>query len=258
MGATVKLEKLNASGNVSLRYSTPVFDNFSVELNTPVSPMPLPEESDDDNVLVKVEGNSSIITFSWVISPQTSTTVTTDDSSPIPASVATANEQVKFFMNMFQPRSIDDKFRFLVDDGTDDLSKNGFFTKFTFRRNSTETVTYRATASFIVGDVITVFETDAPSQPTNVTAVPGTSSGDLDVAWTASATIGGSAITDYTVMYRTQLDDSWTEVAVGSATTSKTISGLTANTAYQVRVKAVNTDGTGLPSNPIVEGKSKA
>lgn len=256
--ATVKLEKLNASGGVSLRYTASVFDDFSIELNTPVSPMPLPEETDDDNVLVKVEGNTSIFTFSWLIKNESSTVVTTDDSSDIPASVTTPNEQVKFFMNMFQPNSIDDKFRFLVDDGTDDLSKEGFFTKFRFRRNSSETVTYRATVNFIVGDVVTVFEVDAPSQPTAVSAVAGSSSGDLNVSWTAPATIGGSAITDYTVMYRTQLDDSWSETTVGGTGTSKTISGLTADTAYQVRVKAENSDGLGLPSNPIVTGKSKA
>ena len=258
----MKLEKLNSSGGVSLRYTTSVFDSFGIDLNTPVSPMPLPEETDDDNVLVKVEGNTSTISFSWLIKQEDSTTVTTDDSTPIPTSVTTANQQLLFFMNMFQPRSIDDKFRIFVDDTADDLSKEGFFTKFTFRRTSSETVTYRATCQFIVGDVVTVFETDAPSPPTGVTAVAGASSGDLDVAWTAPASIGGSAITDYKVSFRTQLDDTWNSVLIGGTGTTFTLTNAThsivADTAYQVRVRALNSDGTGLASNPIVEGTSKA
>ena len=256
--ATMKLEKLNASGGVSLRYTTSVFDSFGIDLNTPVSPMPLPEESDDDNVLVKVEGNTSTIKFSWLIKQESSTMVTTDDSTCIPASVTSANQQVLFFMNMFQPRSIDDKFRVLVDDTTDDLSKEGFFTKFTFRRTSSETVTYRASCDFIVGDVVTVFEQDAPSTPTAVAAVAGGSSGEIDVSWTEPATEGGAAITDYTVMYRTQLSDTWTESAVGSKTESKTLTGLTAGTCYQIRVKGVNNDGTGLASNPIIDATATA
>jgi len=260
--ASMKLEKLNASGGVSLRYTTTVFDNFSIDLNTPVSPMPLPEETDDDNVLVKVEGNTTTIKFSWLIKQESSTMVTTDDSTPIPTSVATANQQVLFFMNVFQPRSIDDKFRVFVDDTADDLKKEGFFTKFTFRRTSNETVTYRASCDFIVGDVVTVFETDAPSPPTAVTAVAGSVSGNLDVAWTAPASIGGSAITDYKINFRTQLEDSWNSVLIGGTGTTFTLTNAThsivANTAYQVRVRALNTDGTGLASNPIVEGKSKA
>ena len=197
MGALVKLEKLNSSGAVSLRYTTNVFDTFNIDLNTPVSPLPLPEETDDDNVLVKVEGNTTTIKFSWVIKNEASTTVTTDDGSLIPATVDSANKQVLFFMNMFQPRSIDDKFRIFIDDSADDFQKEGFFTKFTFRKQNTETVTFRATADYIVGDVITVFEADAPSQPTGVSASTGSAGGRINTSWTTPASIGGSAIKCY-------------------------------------------------------------
>jgi hypothetical protein len=253
--ATVKLEKINPSGGVSLRYTVSVFDDFSFELNTPVSALPLPEETDDDNVLVKVEGNTTQITFSWLIKPETSTMVTTDDSSPLPSTVQTVNEQLRFFSNMFQPRSIDDKFRFTVDDGNDDIQKNGFYTKFSFRRTSSEVLTYRAKCNFIVGDVITVFEEDAPSIPTAVSAVAG-ASGALAVSWTAPASVGGSAVLSYVVMTRLLLDDAWTETASAGTGVTKTVTALTPTTAYQVRVKAVNSDGTGAPSNPIIEGTS--
>jgi hypothetical protein len=256
MGALVKLEKINASGGVSLRYTTNVFDSFSIDLSTPVSPLPLPEETDDDNVLVKVEGNTTTIKFSWIIKDETSTTVSSDDGTLIPASVLTANEQVLFFMNMFQPKSIDDKFRIFVDDTGSDIKKSGFFTKFTFRKQNTETVTYRATADFIVGDVITVFESDAPSQPTGVSASTGTS-GAIVVNWTTPASEGGSAITGYKVSYRQQLADSWQTTTVG-VVTSTSVSGLDTSTAYQVRVQAINSQGTGAASNPIVEAVSGA
>lgn len=253
MAASMKIEKLNASGGVSLRYTTNVFDSFSIDLSTPVSPLPLPEESDDDNVLVKVEGNTTVIKFSWIVKPETTTMVTTDDGTTIPSSVITANDQVLFFMNMMQPRSIDDKFRVLVDDPTDsNLSKEGFFTKFTFRKQNTETLTYRATADFIVGDVITVFESDTPSQPTTVNAFTG-GAGAIVVSWTAPQSEGGSAITDYEISYRSQLSDTWTRVLKGGATTGYVINSLTTGEGYQVRVKAINTQGKGMASNPIVE-----
>ena len=258
MADIVKLEKLNNSGAVSLRYSTQVFDSFSIDLNTPVSPLPLPEETDDDNVLVKVEGNTTTIKFSWLIKNEAATMVTTDDGSLIPASVTTANQQILFFMNMFQPRSIDDKFRIFVDGSGDDLSKEGFFTKFTFRKMATETITYRATADFIVGDVITVFEADAPSQPTNVNASTGAAGGKINVSWTVPASDGGSVPNDYKISYRTQLADRWESALKGSAGTTYTIAGLDSSVTYQVKVQAINTQGTGASSNPVVEAVSSA
>jgi uncharacterized protein YjdB len=77
-------------------------------------------------------------------------------------------------------------------------------------------------------------------------------SGALAVNWTAPASNGGSAITDYLVEYRTSPSGTWTTFTDGVSTaTSTTITGLTNGTAYDVRISAVNTTGTGTASTAV-------
>ena len=59
-------ESYEASGNNPLntysieRLQITAFDSLGIDLNTPISPMPLPEENADANILVKMEGLSLI------------------------------------------------------------------------------------------------------------------------------------------------------------------------------------------------------
>ena len=89
---------------------------------------------------------------------------------------------------------------------------------------------------------------DAPGAP-DVSAHDSTS---LAVSWTAPASDGGSTITGYKVQWK-EAADSWdtpADVSEAAATgTSHTITGLTAGTAYSVRVLAINDIGEGLPSD---------
>ena len=82
----------------------------------------------------------------------------------------------------------------------------------------------------------------SPGQPTNVTAVAG--DGQAAVGWSAPASDGGSAITQYTV---TSNPGGLTAVVNGS-TLSATVTGLTNDTAYTFTVTATNAVGTGDPS----------
>jgi hypothetical protein len=86
----------------------------------------------------------------------------------------------------------------------------------------------------------------APGQPTGLTAGTPTSSG-VPLTWTAPASNGGSAITDYVVQYRTTAGPgTWTTFADGTSTvTSATVTGLTASTSYDFQVAAVNSVGQG-------------
>ena len=49
------------------KYTIPNMSNFSISYNTPVSPLPLPEENVNENILVKIEGNSGVIDIDWTI-----------------------------------------------------------------------------------------------------------------------------------------------------------------------------------------------
>ena len=60
---TIKLVQVSDTDDLTssevLGYNIPNFDSFNISVRTPISPMPLPEEKADENVLVKMEGNTS-------------------------------------------------------------------------------------------------------------------------------------------------------------------------------------------------------
>ena len=87
-------------------------------------------------------------------------------------------------------------------------------------------------------------EVGAPEEVTAPTLTP-TSTSQLTVTWTAPND-AGSAITGYDVEYSTD-GSTWssTNVTVTLSTRTATITGLSANTAYRVRVRAENARGKG-------------
>lgn len=87
----------------------------------------------------------------------------------------------------------------------------------------------------------------APSAPTNFELTSGANS--VGLSWTAPASSVGSAISNYLLEYKIRGGE-WTSVSRGSSTsTSATISGLTANSIYSFRVRAVNASGSGAWSD---------
>ena len=106
-------------------------------------------------------------------------------------------------------------------------------------------VTSVGSSSFAPAAVMLAEEDGTPIAPTGVTAVAGNT--EADIAWTAPAYDGDSAITDYQVTPYIGAT-AGTPVLVGSAATSKTITGLTNGTAYTFKVAAINTNGTGPDS----------
>ena len=87
-----------------------------------------------------------------------------------------------------------------------------------------------------------------PLAPRSLIAYSGRASASL--YWTAPLTSGTTAaVTDYVVEYRTP-GGQWTVFADGLSTArSALVTGLTGNVAHTFRVSAVNSAGTGLPSN---------
>ena len=77
-----------------------------------------------------------------------------------------------------------------------------------------------------------------PGAPTGLTATPGDAS--ITLSWTAPTDIGGAAITDYLVRYRTVPGNTWTEINISSTATTYTVTGLTNGQEYRFAVKALN------------------
>jgi len=99
-----------------------------------------------------------------------------------------------------------------------------------------------------VGTITLPAEDTAPGAPTGLSATP--SSGQVALAWTAPASNGGQAISDYAVEYKLAADSSWTVFADGTSTsTTATVTSLTNGSSYNFRIKAVNIVGQGTASS---------
>ena len=101
---------------------------------------------------------------------------------------------------------------------------------------------------------VTVNVTDVNEPPTisapTVTPNSTTPKTKLDVSWTAPTMTGKPAVTDYDVQYRVAHQSNWIDLTHNGTATTATISGLTENEHYEVRVKAKNDEGDSGWSNP--------
>ena len=118
---------------------------------------------------------------------------------------------------------------------------------FTDDRNNAETLTSAATVAVVA---------TVPTAPQNLTVTSGSQTQELDASWQAPESNGGSAVTGYKVQWK-ESTDSWdTEADVSEATvtgTTHTITGLTEDVEYAVRVVATNDVGDG-PASTEVKG----
>ena len=86
-----------------------------------------------------------------------------------------------------------------------------------------------------------------PDKPDAPTLTAGNT--QIEVEWTAPAN-NGAAITDYDVEYRQGTSGNYTDWPHTGTTLNTTITGLTNDQAYQVRVRATNSAGSGPWSDP--------
>ena len=70
MGTELWLRKYDDEG-ITMCYKAKVFTNIDWKFVSPVSPMPLPEEDGDENILVKMEGNTHTVQLTFVIKNET-------------------------------------------------------------------------------------------------------------------------------------------------------------------------------------------
>ena len=92
---------------------------------------------------------------------------------------------------------------------------------------------------------ISVTDVDEPPTAPAAPAVAGISGSttSLMVSWTAPGNTGKPAIASYDVQYRQGTTGAFTNGPQDATGTSATITGLTADTLYQVQVRATNAEG---------------
>ena len=98
------------------------------------------------------------------------------------------------------------------------------------------------TADQTITITVTDDDSEAPVAPAAPTVTPGDDATSLSVAWSAPAN-AGPAITDYDVQYRQGSSGAFTAWTHTGDATSTTITGLTAQTGYEVQVKAHSPEG---------------
>ena len=100
------------------------------------------------------------------------------------------------------------------------------------------------------GIVVIRYESSAPSAPAAVSATAG--NGQITVNWSAPTTLNNQSVTGYQVEYSTTGSGTWTTASssVASSATSYVVTGLSASTAYFVRVAAKYSGGLGAYGYP--------
>jgi Fibronectin type III domain len=131
-----------------------------------------------------------------------------------------------------------------ASNATSPISVSGLTANTSYTFTVTATNSYGTSNASSASNSITT--ANVPGAPTSVTVTDPGTDGYATVSWTAPASNGGSAITDYIVQYSSNSGSTWTTFSDGTSTsTSAIVTGLTLDTAYIFRVAAVNVIGTG-------------
>tara|TARA_R110002096_G_scaffold339949_1_gene533197 strand:+ start:980 stop:1855 length:876 start_codon:yes stop_codon:yes gene_type:complete len=175
------------TGRDNINYEFITFNDISINKQTPVSPMPLPEEDSDENVLIKVEGNTTTMDISWTIlnatSPVGEGAIIWDASlgkwkSTTTNSSMNTFEQIMDLEERFAPKSITDFFEVRIFDtdasaedktaGAPKYTKEGLLQGFTFRTDSSSPVNWVGNMQFIEGSVVTTLSANTHEAPKSI------------------------------------------------------------------------------------------
>ena len=183
-------------------YHVSNLNNLNWSIDTPVTPMPLPEDTHEENILVKMEGNTAKIDLSWTLTEGSffGTLSSSDVFTPEAGGDITALAQIVKFKE-FVPKSIGDAYAIKIvgDGGSID---DGTISNLSFSVSGGSPIVWNVNLAFYIGKVVAMLESDIPPAPTSVTLVGSTSTTD------------GQSYIDYTVV---AYDGYATEPTAGSA-----------------------------------------
>ena len=123
------------------------FQSLELNLESPAGDFPIPETEDFGNIIIKAEGNRFSINMSWTVVCNACVSITSDSCF---GTVSTVAQQLDYWLNVFQPYSIEGKYLLKVDG----IARIGYIRKSAFSKSEQTPVTYSATMDFIAGDVV--------------------------------------------------------------------------------------------------------
>ena len=182
--------KTSEGGNTSqTAFLISNLNSFNWDVNPPVTPMPLPEDTHESNILVKMEGNSAQLSVSWTMTKGSyfGTFDSSNNSFTANSETLTSYEQITRFKEEFIPTFIQDGYSmFVLDETTNNvlLNDDGTMTTIRFDVSGQSPVVWNASLQFMVGDVVSLFEADVPPRPRSVNmSQPNTSVKEIKVEW---------------------------------------------------------------------------
>ena len=132
-----------------MTYTGDNITNITMEFNTPIAPMPLPQQEDKENILIKVEGNTTIANIAWKVrdlgsgnSPFTAGDSSTHPHNTQAVAAYTAMRIVQFFKDRFVPVTVGDRYRLTIGD---ELVMEGTLMKMSFNISGTSPVVWDGT-----------------------------------------------------------------------------------------------------------------
>jgi hypothetical protein len=125
------------------------FCSLDFDIKSPVQGMPIPELRDTCNILVKAEGNTLGIAISFTMKEET-TSIFTGGGGHAAQSILTVQQQLDFWLNTFQPNSIEDAYSITVDG----IERVGIVRGITFNKSAQTPVTYNVRIDFLAGNVV--------------------------------------------------------------------------------------------------------
>lgn len=154
-------------------------DNLTMNLDMPLSNFALPLQSDEQAVLVKIQGNTMNLTISWTVRPTESTSLVDETVTGYGSGIITDQDNLRFLTKEFATKDITDKFHLYLANTDHNggftppltvsqadiaftnsvvFKKKGILQKVSFTRNAGTPVTYNVTIDFAVGTVVVVDE----------------------------------------------------------------------------------------------------
>ena len=210
-------------------------NTFNWDVNTPVTPMPLPEDSHESNILVKMEGNSAQLSVSWTMTEGSyfGEFDESDNSFTAKNETLTSYEQITRFKEEFIPTFIQDGYSMYILDETTNkvlLNDDGTMASIKFDVSGQSPVVWNASLQFMVGDVVSLFEADVPPRPSSVNmSQPNTAVKEVKIEWVAftefASTADAIVTTGVEIQYKYN-EDIWKKFTNSDLITSEQAVGL--------------------------------
>ena len=119
--------------------------------------------------MVKAEGNSLRVTLVWnlvneettVVVPNAGSSATIDSSKYAGGTITKSDEMMQFLTDEFQNKGVEYKYQLIIPPNTNDsvtqtFSRFGSIEKLALSKTGRAPVTWRASLSFVAGDLVTV------------------------------------------------------------------------------------------------------